>query len=107
MAWLTEHWRYVLLLILVIALMPLRGGMGGGLMGMRRDKPSGGAEGARIDPVSGEPVAGDGAAVASYRGRLYYFNSRENRDRFEATPARFVPSGEEGHQHGHGGHESC
>lgn len=107
MAWLTENWRYVLLLFVVVALMSWRGGIVSDLMGMRRHKPSGSGKGARIDPVSGEPVSGDGVAVASYQGRLYYFNSPENRDRFEATPARFVPSGEEGHRHGHGGHRRC
>ena len=59
-----------------------------------------------LDPVSGEPVVGGGAAVASYRGRRYHFNSFENRDRFEANPARFVVADPPAARPG-GGHGCC
>ncbi len=108
MAWLSENWLYLLLLLGVVALVSRRGGMGCGLMGMGGHRHGGARDGASdVDPVSGEPVSGDGAAVALYRGRLYHFNSRENRDLFEAEPARFVPpGGPQCHRHGQG-HGCC
>ena len=106
MAWLNQNWPYLLLLLGVVAFLAWRGGMGCsvGSAGHRHS-----ALGREVDPVSGETVSGDNAVVAMYRGHLYHFNSRENRDRFEATPDRFVsgPVAPDGHAHGHRGHGCC
>ncbi|MBE0624458.1 MAG: YHS domain-containing protein [Burkholderiales bacterium] len=47
--------------------------------------------GATIDPVNGKPVRTDKALTTLYRGSIYYFASRENRDRFEAAPQDYAP----------------
>ena len=41
---------------------------------------------ATIDPVSGEAVRTDHAVTSLYEGKIYYFASKENRERFEAAP---------------------
>jgi YHS domain-containing protein len=45
---------------------------------------------AAVDPVGGEAVRTAQALTSVYRGRIYYFASRENRDRFEAAPDEFA-----------------
>lgn len=47
------------------------------------------------DPVAlldgGETVTGDARFFAAHDGAAFYFTSEENRDRFEADPARYMP----------------
>jgi len=59
------------------------------------------------DPVSGRPVDPESAVATFYQGRAYYFESRENRDRFESAPQTYAGpasggQGEQGQRH-HGG----
>ncbi|ODV10053.1 MAG: hypothetical protein ABT20_09205 [Rubrivivax sp. SCN 70-15] len=99
MTWLSENWL-PLLIGGGILLFMLRGrgmmgcGMGGhGSHGSTQHGSHGRDDGAKreaIDPVSREAVAGDGAISSVYRGRIYRFASRENRDQFEAAPERFA-----------------
>lgn len=43
-----------------------------------------------IDPVCRKTVNTDTAKSAVYAGKVYYFCSNEDRDRFEAAPERYV-----------------
>lgn len=45
---------------------------------------------AAIDPVSGAPVRTADALTSLYQGKIYYFASKENRDRFEAAPQEYA-----------------
>ena len=116
MDWLTQNWIYLLLLAGVIVFMRF-GGMGCGMAGRRahpEHKP--GAQpgpGHRVesapatDPISRRPVDPKSAVATMHQGRAYYFESRENRDRFEASPEKYAEpasgrQAEQGHQ-GHGG----
>ncbi len=46
---------------------------------------------AAIDAVSGEAVATARALSSVYQGKIYYFASKENRERFEAAPQEYAP----------------
>jgi YHS domain-containing protein len=104
MDWLSQNWIWVAVGIGVTWYL-LRGNLGGhgarhgGLMGMGHGGGSGGgdtdrpdsravanAPEAAVDPVSGEAVRTAQALTSLYLGKIYYFTSKENRDRFEATP---------------------
>ena len=44
-----------------------------------------------FDPVSSRAFARGNAPISTiYRGRAYYFESRENRDAFEAGPEKYI-----------------
>lgn len=44
-----------------------------------------------FDPVSGRAFAAGNVPLSSiYRGRAYYFESRENRDTFESDPEKYI-----------------
>jgi len=44
-----------------------------------------------FDPVSRHSVTASGTALSSvYRGRAFYFESRENRDLFESHPEKYL-----------------
>ena len=98
MGWLSQNWIWLAVGIGVIFMMR-RGGFGhyaGGHVGQGHGaQPDGGAPSnapeATIDPVNGEPVRTDKALTTLYRGSIYYFASRENRDRFEAAPQEYAP----------------
>jgi len=45
---------------------------------------------AAVDPVSGEAVRTAQALTSVYDGKIYYFASKENRDRFEAAPPEYA-----------------
>lgn len=45
---------------------------------------------AAIDPVSGAAVRTADALTSIYQGTVYYFASKENRDRFEAAPQEYA-----------------
>lgn len=112
MEWLTQNWIWILLAVGVFFMMR-RGGMGCGFGGHRSHHGGHGdeqgqdvarAESSTIDPVSGQAVAAASALTSVYRGRTYYFASRENRDRFEAQPERYAraepPHEHRRHRHG-------
>jgi len=45
---------------------------------------------AAVDPVSGEAVRTAQALTSLYHGKIYYFATKENRDRFEAAPQEYA-----------------
>lgn len=45
---------------------------------------------AAIDLVTGEAVRTDHAITSLYEGKIYYFASKENRERFEAAPQQYA-----------------
>ena len=101
MTWLNENWLPLLIGgVLLFFMLRGRGTMGCGMGGhgthggarsdLQREDDH--ASGQMIDPVSREAVPADGAVSSVYRGRIYRFASRENRDRFEAAPERFAAS---------------
>lgn len=51
------------------------------------------APAAAIDPVGGEAVNTDKALTSVYQGMIYFFASRENRDRFEGSPQEYASKG--------------
>ncbi|MDO8777230.1 MAG: YHS domain-containing protein [Burkholderiaceae bacterium] len=115
MEWLKQNWINLLVLVGVILFLRLSG-MGCGFGG-RRGRPEhgpdrqGGADtpvefASTADPVSRRPVDPTSAVATVYRGRAYYFESRENRDRFEAAPNQYATGSNESHEatgHHHGG----
>jgi YHS domain-containing protein len=118
MEWLNQNWTYPLLLVGVILFMRFAG-MGCGFGG-RRTHPSsasthpGGRDtsldsAAPTDPVSGRPVDPKTAVATIHHGQPVYFESRENRDRFEAAPDQFAPGADgDGTQKGaRHSHRSC
>lgn len=79
------------------------GGHGGGFGGHGGGHGGGGGHGegaasnaaasapeAAIDPVSGEAVRTAQAVTSIYQGKIYYFASSENRQRFEAAPQQYA-----------------
>ena len=116
MEWLQQNWINLLVLVGVILFLRFSG-MGCGFGGRRvRPERSLDRQGGTVtpiesasttDPVSRRPVDPISAVATVYQGRAYYFESRENRDRFEATPEKYAEpasgqQAEQGHQ-GHGG----
>lgn len=53
-------------------------------------RPASDAPEAAVDPVGGEAVRTAQALTSVYDGKIYYFASRENRDRFEAAPQEYA-----------------
>lgn len=116
MEWLTQNWTSLLLLAVVLLFLWRRGGMGCGIgratrgqSADPREAPNASRDETAVDPVSGETVSTETALTSVHRGRVYYFSSRENREKFEADPARHVASHADGHgsSHHHGGHGCC
>lgn len=71
--------------------------MGHGKSGGTRDEPSGSATDVRwtapktdTDPVCGITVQTRNSKSAVYDGHVYYFCSRECRERFEAAPTSYL-----------------
>lgn len=103
MAWLGENWLWIALAIGAFFLMTRMGGCGMGRSrghhhhdDDRRDAvppAAGNRPGNLFDPVSGHGFVAGGAPLSTvYHGRAYYFESRENRDAFEADPERYLAS---------------
>lgn len=110
MEWLAQNWIWIAFVVGV--LLPMRrGGMGcgKGLGGHTHHQSHESTDqlrktdqnGSPTDPVSGERVSPDGAVNVTYKGRLYYFASQENRATFEATPDKYatVAGLDEVHRH--------
>jgi YHS domain-containing protein len=96
MEWLSQNWIWIVL-VAGIFFMLRRGGMacGMGHGGARRDNSTGSNErreppNITKDPVSGQVLDQASAVTSFYRGRVYYFASPQNRDRFEAEPGRYA-----------------
>lgn len=69
------------------------GGHGGGHGdhgGQPDTRPEGSAPEAAVDAVSGEAVRTAQAVTTVYQGKIYYFASKENRERFEAAPQEYA-----------------
>jgi len=66
------------------------GGSGGHGGGHGDDRQPANPPDAAIDPVGGEAVRTAGALTSAYQGKIYYFASKENRERFEAAPQEFA-----------------
>lgn len=95
MTWFEQNWISILLIIGVIFMMR-RSGMGCG-SGTRRHHYDGSTDDvahsqseSNIDPVTGDAVDPKTALTSVFQDRTYYFSSRENRDRFEASPEQFA-----------------
>lgn len=112
----TQNWFWIVLILGVIAYFMFGSGRGGhghggghggsglggfGLGGHGHGGHGGGDRGegsntsaqppaAVIDPVSGVAVRAADALTSVFRGQVYYFASKENRDRFEASPEEFA-----------------
>lgn len=111
MNWISQNWVYLLLALGVLFLMTRGGAMGHGMHARH------GASGHRfdgdrleqaIDPVSGRAVDPQASVATVYRGQEYRFESRENRDLFEAAPDKYATpigshAGAHEHRHHRGG----
>jgi len=105
MEWLTQNWIKLLVLVGVLLFMRF-GGMGCGFGGRRahpehRPGRQGGGNTPvestpATDPVSQRPVDPTTAVATVYQRRAYYFESRENRDRFEAAPDQYATAPKDG-----------
>ncbi|MEF8731575.1 MULTISPECIES: hypothetical protein [Candidatus Accumulibacter] len=123
MEWITQNWLLIAGGIGIFMLMRWGGmGCGGhsggnhhrgaGDGGQHDDKAHGSHGGAAAeatlpatDPVSGRSVDPLQAIASIYRGTPVYFESRENRDRFEASPDQYptvqaAKPAEPGRRHG-------
>lgn len=114
MNWLSQNWVWVVLAI-GAAFYFFRGRAGGhggghghgpgGLLGGMGHGGDGGVEERNkqpdrqtavdapelaVDPVGGEAVRTAQALTSVYQGKIYYFASKENRDRFEVTPQEYA-----------------
>ena len=103
MDWLTQNWLWIAVAVGGFFLMSRMGGCGmghshgGGHAGGDRqagtDKSSNGRGGETanlFDPVSQHIVAATSAIASVYRGRVYYFEDRTNRDSFESDPEKYL-----------------
>jgi YHS domain-containing protein len=101
---LAQNWIWVLLAVAVFFVIRRgfhgghHGGFGGHGMGHGGTRDyvghdggtSAGSPETATDPVSGEKVHVSGALTAVYNGRVYYFASKETRERFEAAPSQYA-----------------
>ncbi len=103
MDWLSQNWIWIALAVGAFYFMTRMGGHGMGGFGMggsmrhsygggRDVGPADGGTGPRaaVDPVSKHAVAGGTAISSVYRNQAYYFETRENRDAFEAAPEKYL-----------------
>lgn len=118
MNWLAENWVWVVVAAAVawfflsrrahghaggIGGQGAHGGHGGGVGGLLQSVAHHGGDGelpggtqpanapdAAIDPVSGEAVRTAQALSSVYQEEIYYFATKENRERFEAAPQEYA-----------------
>lgn len=103
MRWLAQNWMLIVFAIGILLLMR-RGGMRrhGHAHGDSRHGGHDRVDNQSKDPVSGEKVNPETAVNVMYQGRVYYFASRENREKFEASPAQYAASAADHHHRRHG-----
>ena len=94
MNWLSQNWIWIVLAVVVL-LMIRRGGMLGSGIGHAHDHGSTSSDdeyssAGATDPVSGKPIDKGHASTSVYGGRVYYFESADSRQRFEASPERYA-----------------
>ena len=104
MGWLSQNWVWIGLAVGAFFLMSRMGGCGMGRAGGHRRglqesddrRPETRMDtGTTFDPVSRHAVtAGMAAASSVYRGRAFYFENRDNRDRFERDPEKYLEGAE-------------
>lgn len=88
---------YFLLIAALFAVM-MRFGCGAHVFGHRHGTAESGGEASLVppgkdkDPVCGMTVETAKAKTSVYAGRLYHFCSTGCRDKFEASPARYIKS---------------
>ena len=114
MNWLSQNWLWVVLGLGALWWFLSRGGLGGrrrlGYHGpgtsyepdrssedrermvarSMSDAPTSGMPATAIDPVSRQDVSTGQAVTSVYQGRIYYFQSAENRQRFEQSPQQYA-----------------
>ena len=103
MQWLAQNWIWILLGVGLLFFMARRGGIGGcGTGHAGRHHHSQGDpknlppvanddQTARIDPVSRRALQASGSPISTvYRGHAYYFETRSNREAFEAEPEKYL-----------------
>ena len=104
MEWASQNWIWIVLGLGALFFATRLRGMGGCGMGHsgghhhhhddgRGTAPpaTGNRPGSLFDPVSGRSfIAGNAPVSTIYRGRAYYFETRENRDAFEREPERYA-----------------
>lgn len=93
MVWLTQNWIWIAIAVGGFFLMSRMHGSGhshgGGNDHPQADRGVGSV--AAFDPVSQRSVPTSDAAISTvYRGRAYYFESRENREAFEGNPEKYL-----------------
>lgn len=109
MAWISQNWYWIAFAVGIFLWMRSRRGSRLTAGHHHAEDNAGPMAGTVIglkDPVSGEPVNPDSAPNSTYAGRLYYFASRENLEKFETSPAQYaatatgVDGGHRHHRHG-------
>ena len=108
MDWISQNWIWIVVAIALVFLMR-RGGLAGCGMGHSHggghaDHDAGRPLQNSKEPVSGKDVDTRHAVTSYYSGRVYYFENAETRQRFEASPEKYVsrapaPSGQPAHRH--------
>lgn len=107
MEWLTQNWIWIIVAIGLFLVMQRARSFGP--HGAAHDAgPGTQMPGAVLDPVTGNAVRTDGAPTSVRRGQIFYFESAETRQRFEADPDKYAagaatPGAQAGHRHRHGG----
>ncbi len=102
MSWLAQNWVWVVVAIAIAwflfrgrfgGVLESLGGHGGG-HSLQDEQPErarlANAPEAAVDAVSGEAVRTAQALSSVYQEKIYYFASKENRDRFEAAPQDYA-----------------
>ena len=100
MDWLGQNWIWIALAVGAFFFMTRMGGCGMGRSAGHhhndesRDNPPPSADigaGSAFDPVSRHAITAGGPTISSvYRGRVFYFESRANRDLFESDPEKYL-----------------
>lgn len=109
MAWISQNWYWIAFAVGIFLWMRFRRGQNPAAGRHPADSPTTPMSATVIglrDPVSGDPVNPDTALNSTYAGRLYYFVSKENREKFETSPAQYtaaatgIDGGHRHHRHG-------
>ena len=105
MNWLTQNWVWIVFGIGVLLLLRRTGCIGN--MSHAHHGPSGAQDhsdhashstetiktATATDPVTGKQIPTARAVTSVYDGRVYYFETQENRQRFEASPEQYARAG--------------